>query len=96
MLRRVISQVVVEKKLMREEQKTRHEIGRERFVSQVSLNCKSGLYKLLKLYFFSPIFLFGGLFDQKVWDWKNKYGGTILQQLRRLGASLDWTREVKI
>lgn len=31
---------------------------------------------------------------QKVWNWKNKYGGTILQQLRRLGASLDWSREV--
>lgn len=47
----VISQVVVEKKVMREEHKTRHEIGRERFVSKVSLNCKSGLYKLLKLSF---------------------------------------------
>ena len=30
----------------------------------------------------------------QVWDWKIKYGGTILQQLRRLGASLDWSREV--
>ncbi|GAU15479.1 hypothetical protein TSUD_45160 [Trifolium subterraneum] len=29
----------------------------------------------------------------QVWEWKNKYGGTILQQLRRLGASLDWSRE---
>ncbi|KAF3953267.1 hypothetical protein CMV_021278 [Castanea mollissima] len=29
----------------------------------------------------------------QVWDWKNKYGGTILQQLRGLGASLDWSRE---
>ncbi|PRQ19549.1 putative valine--tRNA ligase [Rosa chinensis] len=54
--------VVVEKKLMRESGKTRHDIGREEFVS-------------------------------KVWDWKSKYGGTILQQLRRLGASLDWSRE---
>lgn len=32
----------------------------------------------------------------KVWNWKNKYGGTILQQLRRLGASLDWSREVSV
>ena len=32
----------------------------------------------------------------KAWDWKNKYGGTILQQLRRLGASLDWSREVRV
>jgi valyl-tRNA synthetase len=27
------------------------------------------------------------------WDWKEKYGGIIAQQLKRLGASLDWTRE---
>nr|XP_016488558.1 PREDICTED: valine--tRNA ligase, mitochondrial 1-like isoform X2 [Nicotiana tabacum] len=29
----------------------------------------------------------------QVWNWKNEYGGTILKQLRRLGASLDWSRE---
>jgi len=28
----------------------------------------------------------------KIWDWKEKYGGIILQQLRALGASCDWTR----
>ncbi|BFG23275.1 hypothetical protein CerSpe_095490 [Prunus speciosa] len=58
----IATQVVVEKKLMRESQLTRHDIGRDKFVSEV-------------------------------WNWKNKYGGTILQQLRRLGASLDWSRE---
>ncbi|GAV80269.1 tRNA-synt_1 domain-containing protein/Anticodon_1 domain-containing protein [Cephalotus follicularis] len=58
----IATQVVVEKKLMRESGKTRHDIGRENFVS-------------------------------RVWKWKNQYGGTILQQLRRLGASLDWSRE---
>ncbi|KAM2975805.1 hypothetical protein FF1_001925 [Malus domestica] len=58
----IATQVVVEKKLMRERQLTRHDIGREKFVAEV-------------------------------WNWKNKYGGTILQQLRRLGASLDWSRE---
>ncbi|MGM9816874.1 MAG: valine--tRNA ligase [Lepagella sp.] len=26
------------------------------------------------------------------WDWTNKYGGIILQQLRKLGASCDWDR----
>ncbi len=26
------------------------------------------------------------------WEWKEKYGGIILQQLRRLGCSLDWDR----
>jgi valyl-tRNA synthetase len=27
------------------------------------------------------------------WDWKEKYGGIITHQLKRLGTSLDWTRE---
>ncbi|CAL5082726.1 unnamed protein product [Urochloa decumbens] len=58
----IATQVVVEKKLMRERKLTRHDIGRENFVNEV-----------LK--------------------WKDQYGGTILNQLRRLGASLDWSRE---
>ncbi len=32
-------------------------------------------------------------FESMVWDWKEKYGGIITQQLRRLGASCDWSRE---
>jgi valyl-tRNA synthetase len=32
-------------------------------------------------------------FIDKVWEWKQKSGGTITQQLRRLGASVDWSRE---
>ena len=32
-------------------------------------------------------------FIDKVWEWKEKSGGTITQQLRRLGASVDWSRE---
>lgn len=58
----IATQVVVEKKLMQERKLTRHDLGREGFVSEV-------------------------------WRWKNKYGGTILNQERRLGASLDWSRE---
>ncbi|KAI4347497.1 hypothetical protein L6164_008307 [Bauhinia variegata] len=58
----IATQVVVEKKIMREKKLTRHDLGREKFISEV-------------------------------WNWKNKYGGTILRQLRRLGASLDWSRE---
>ncbi|OMO67882.1 Aminoacyl-tRNA synthetase, class Ia [Corchorus capsularis] len=58
----IATQVVVEKKLMRERSLTRHDIGREEFVNEV-------------------------------WKWKNKYGGTILRQQRRMGASLDWSRE---
>ncbi|MEQ8710416.1 MAG: valine--tRNA ligase [Rhodospirillales bacterium] len=32
-------------------------------------------------------------FIDKVWDWKAESGGTITRQLRRLGASCDWSRE---
>ncbi len=32
-------------------------------------------------------------FLQRVWEWKEKYGGIILQQLRKLGAACDWQRE---
>jgi valyl-tRNA synthetase len=32
-------------------------------------------------------------FLEIAWDWKQKYGGVIVNQLKRLGASLDWTRE---
>jgi len=56
-------QVVVEKKLMKDEGLTRHDLGREKFV-------------------------------EKVWEWKREYGGTIVNQLRRLGSSVDWSREV--
>src|SRR4030095_11482662 len=29
----------------------------------------------------------------KIWEWKDKYGGIIIQQLKKLGASCDWSRE---
>ncbi|MDX1902043.1 MAG: valine--tRNA ligase [Gammaproteobacteria bacterium] len=32
-------------------------------------------------------------FIEKIWAWKNTSGNRITQQLRRLGASIDWTRE---
>ena len=32
-------------------------------------------------------------FLARVWDWKAESGGTIIRQLRRLGASADWERE---
>ncbi len=31
-------------------------------------------------------------FLQYAWEWKEKYGGIILQQLKKLGCSLDWSR----
>jgi valyl-tRNA synthetase len=32
-------------------------------------------------------------FLEKAWEWKHKHGGIIIQQLKRLGASCDWSRE---
>jgi len=29
----------------------------------------------------------------KIWEWKEKYGGIIIEQLKKLGASCDWSRE---
>jgi valyl-tRNA synthetase len=30
---------------------------------------------------------------ERIWEWKNHHGGIILKQLRKLGASCDWSRE---
>ncbi len=57
----IATQNVVEKKLAKEK-KTRHDLGREKFL-------------------------------EEVWKWKEDHGNTITNQLRRLGASCDWTRE---
>lgn len=59
----IATQSVVERELLRSENKSRHDIGREEFVARTM-------------------------------DWKTKYGNRILYQLRRLGASCDWSREV--
>ncbi|MBI5641928.1 MAG: valine--tRNA ligase [Deltaproteobacteria bacterium] len=56
----IATQNVVERKLS-EEGVTRHQIGRDEFIS-------------------------------RVWKWKEESGGTIINQLKRLGASCDWTR----
>jgi valyl-tRNA synthetase len=32
-------------------------------------------------------------FIERVWEWKQLYGGAILDQMKRLGASVDWGRE---
>ena len=32
-------------------------------------------------------------FIERVWEWKKLYGGAILEQMKRLGASVDWDRE---
>lgn len=33
-------------------------------------------------------------FIKKMWEWKRKYGGIILDQLKKLGSSCDWSRTV--
>ncbi|TAK20168.1 MAG: valine--tRNA ligase [Chloroflexota bacterium] len=32
-------------------------------------------------------------FIERVWQWKHEYGSVITEQMRRMGASVDWTRE---
>ena len=58
----IATQMLVERKLLNEDNKTRYDLGRERFI-------------------------------EEVWKWKNESGNKITQQLRRLGASCDWSRE---
>ena len=58
----IATQLQVEKMLLRTEERTREEIGREEFV-------------------------------KRTWEWKRKYGSIITNQIRRLGASCDWSRE---
>ncbi len=58
----IATQTVVEKRLRKEENLTRHDLGREAFL-------------------------------QRVWNWKEKHGGIIIHQLKRLGCSCDWSRE---
>ncbi|WP_317931450.1 valine--tRNA ligase [Halioxenophilus sp. WMMB6] len=57
----IATQMVVER-LLASEGKTRHDLGREKFI-------------------------------ERVWQWKELSGGQITQQLRRLGASPDWSTE---
>ena len=59
----IATQIVVEKKLAKQEGLSRHDLGRDAFVS-------------------------------KVWEWKEEYGASIYDQLRRMGSSVDWDRAV--
>ncbi|HEY2801317.1 MAG TPA: valine--tRNA ligase, partial [Chthoniobacterales bacterium] len=58
----IATQTVVERKIRKEEGKTRHDLGREEFV-------------------------------RRIWEWKEKHGGIIIEQLKRLGCSCDWSCE---
>ena len=41
----------------------------------------------------SPVELGRDEFTHRVWQWREKAGGTITQQMRRIGSSVDWERE---
>jgi valyl-tRNA synthetase len=58
----IATQLMVERDLLRTEEVTREELGREEFI-------------------------------KRTWEWKRKYGSIITNQIRRLGASCDWSRE---
>jgi valyl-tRNA synthetase len=58
----IATQLMVEQNLLKTEEVTREELGREEFI-------------------------------KRTWEWKHKYGGIITNQIRRLGASCDWSRE---
>ncbi|MGI9482149.1 MAG: valine--tRNA ligase [Hyphomicrobiales bacterium] len=58
----IATQMVVERQLQENNEPSRWDMGREKFV-------------------------------EKVWEWKAVSGGSITDQLRRLGASCDWSRE---
>ena len=57
----IATQMVVER-LLNADGKSKHDLGREKFV-------------------------------ERVWQWKEESGGQIAQQTRRLGASVDWSRD---
>jgi len=57
----IATQMVVERQLAADG-RTRHDLGREKFV-------------------------------ERVWQWKEESGGTISRQMRRLGNSVDWSRD---
>ncbi|WP_372609396.1 valine--tRNA ligase [Halomonas sp.] len=58
----IATQMLVERKIAAEDDKTRFDLGRDAFID-------------------------------RVWDWKHESGDHITRQLRRMGASVDWSRE---
>jgi valyl-tRNA synthetase len=77
---------VVEKKLMRERGITRQELGREAFLKEAR-QC------MLRASSAGAAHSRRSCSAAQVFEWKAQYGNTICTQLRRLGSSLDWSRE---
>ncbi len=57
----IATQNAVERMLLKEENISRHQLGREKFIN-------------------------------RVWQWREKYGDIIIEQLKKLGSSCDWSR----
>ena len=76
----ISTQSVVEKRLLKTQGKTRHDLGRENFL-EVVMDWKNEYISL----FFSFYFLFFLIFC-------SSYQGRITNQLYRLGCSYDWDR----
>jgi len=58
----IATQMVVERKLLKDENITRRDLGRPEF-------------------------------EKRIWAWKEQSGGRIIEQMKSVGASCDWTRE---
>jgi len=76
----IATQVVVEKKLWRENKKTRHDIGREKFIEKIwEWKKELVLYLKINQFVFKVKFSF-------------RKGDRIYLQLKALGSSMDWDR----
>lgn len=51
------------------------------------------VYFFLLILSFVFCFRYKCVFPQRVWQWKDEYGGKITNQIRKLGSSVDWSRE---
>ncbi len=91
----IATQTVVEKKLMRERGITRQELGREAFLKEVRVRvCVFAPSLLVQCLAHCTLLSVLSLRRRRqVFTWKEQYGNTICSQLRRLGSSLDWSRE---
>ena len=64
-----------------------------RTLSELCLGLQMVVEKMLKGEGTSRLELGREAFEERVWAWKGEYGGFITGQMRRMGASCDWTRE---
>ena len=69
-------------------------IGISQFAEHGSLdNCREGFLEGLKEEGIEKEDLGREKFLERAWDWKEEYGGTIIEQMKKLGSSCDWDRE---